>query len=126
PSGSLKGADGRPDDDAHRAAEHRRALHAYEVLLVGDGRRRRRQAAPTGTELEEARARAVTAEIPRQHAELVVGRRGEDERGCAVTEQDAGAAVERIDEARERLGTDDEHVLQVAGGEHRRPDDELV
>ena len=44
----------------------------------------------------------------------------------AVAEEDARATVERVDEAREGLGADDEHVLEVAAGEHRRADDQLV
>src|SRR4029079_19154270 len=44
----------------------------------------------------------------------------------AVAEEDARAPVLRIGHARERLAPDDEHVVEVAGGQQRRAHDELV
>ena len=84
------------------------------------------QPAPARGDLEQAGGAAVAPEIPREQTWSLVGRRAEHHGGGAVAEEDAGAAVGGVGDARQRLGTDHEHVLEVAGGEQRRADDELV
>ncbi len=113
-------------DDAHRAAEHLLPVHAQVVLSVGDGLRAGRTATPTRGDLEQAGGAAVAPEIPREQTGPVVGRRAEDHGGGAVTEDHARAPVGGIGDARQRLRTDHQHVVEVAGGQHRRADDELV
>ena len=125
--GSAQRVRRRVHHDAHGPAVDLGAVHLEVVVAVRDRLGGRRQPAPARRDPEQARGRAVDAEVERQQAEPgFVGARAQHECGRAIAEEDAGAAVVGIDEAGQRLGADHEHVVEVAGGQHRRADDQLV
>ena len=100
---------------------------------AGSGRRRRavsarrRHAAPAGPDLEQPGRGAVAAEVPGEQCRaVVVVAAAEHDAGRGVAEEDARATVLGVHDARQRLGADDEDVVEPAGGEHRSAGDERV
>ena len=113
------------DDRVDRAAEHLFALHLHEVAAVGEGRFRCREPTPARGDLEDAGRRTVAPEIPRQKRRRIAGGARDHRRARAVAEQDDGAAVVGIGDARQRFRADEEDVA-IADADHRSADDEFV
>ena len=102
------------------------ALHLQVVPALGDrlGRGRGGGSRPPGSR----GAPAADPSQPRSHARsdgASPDAAGDDRRAGTVAEQHERRSVLGIDDAAQRLGADDEHVL-VADADHRRADDELV
>src|SRR6266566_5925734 len=110
----------------HATSEAATPARSSVVLADGDGLRGRRHAAAAGADLEQPGSRAVAAEVPREDARPVVGGATEDGGGGAVAEEDGCRPVVGVDDAAEDLGPDDQDVIEVAGGQERRADNEHV
>ena len=115
----------RVDDGAHRAPEHLLARHLHVVLALGDRARASRAAGcrrpgSRAGRRPSRRSRGPTPSRPGVSASARAPRRPRRRRTGSTVR-----AVVGIDDAAQRLGADDQHVL-VAGVQHRRADDELV
>ena len=124
--GAIERRARRLDDDPHCSPEDFPALHLQVLLAGGDGLRGRRHAAAAGADFEQPGRRAVASEVPREDAGPVVGGAAEDGGGGAVAEEDGRRPVVGVDDAAEDLGSDDQHVIEVACGQERRADHEHV
>src|SRR6266545_1390526 len=115
--GHVGGGEPVPLEDAARRLlehpdrhlEHLVALHLGVVHPRGDGLGRRRVLAAAARLVEQLPVAPVGVEIRVDHAAVVVGG-AEDNRPGGVGEEDAGAPVREVGDARERLRADAEHV----------------
>src|SRR5690606_16511328 len=114
------------DHRARRELEDLRALHLEEVVASLDRLVRRGRATASPWDMDEIGADAVASEVVVEDARLLALGAREHDRARAITEEDAGLAVLPIDESRERLGPDDEHVAEDARADETRADGERV